>query len=841
MAEEECGNDGTQLDVDFDDESASSHDATLTEHLDSDVGQQDLTGFSQTQLVADDTAREVELAPPNNSTSTQAGGEGKGAAAASTGVKQSTEPVHTTAPNRCAGGVGNSGKDAGGGRAAHEKHSPVLKLTEMNVFAAVALADQQQVTERADEGRRNGASYGGARAEYYVGKGEGDANAVQRRRPVVQAEGGRGSDEALAGRCADDGRDSDGIVDGEGEEKEQTEVDIRCETQPTQADSPHAPSPLVAAAVAGQGKPAAAETDSRYPGSLDLRLPSSDSRTSCRGQTATSESATSPSTGGGRGEGVVGSSLGLSQLRVASLSAGSPNSGDAGGRRPPSPPRRTGQGSGVFLAGGTSTVGGVASAAGLSPSEGKKSSPSSPPLNANLSRDRMPNTKSEERVPSPHSASATWSTLSNVVGPRTPAADSATAAVVASGRTRDSQDAEETEGFGDKISAGGGDVSPASPGTSVGFLSSAEPSATAVGAFARSLSSPQPLPSGWLDDQLTAAAAKTAPSATARQAGVEDEEGGRERKGKRRLPAGAHATNENTAVNRPVASKPVAAPVTQVRKKPSPGKVVPGPGGWIQTKSSSFKGGDAYAAASGGGGGARANALDCEQDDDNLGTQRGLASQNILAIGVPQERRVRGPHLQQPRVADDPEQQNQWAQSRQEEHEEVETPAGMSPALNTQDINPDDFSQIQKDCSQDRRELECLLDQAIAEGQHGGGTKERGNGKVPLSPSCPFPLDGNGGESGTNAGLGGVAPSVHSDSQSLDGDGGGGGGGSGGRGLGATPGKRKKMRASVAAAAGGEGMPGSGTARRGAASRTPGAYLGGSGSKLSAKKRTMPW
>ncbi|CAN0497435.1 unnamed protein product, partial [Ectocarpus sp. 8 AP-2014] len=319
-------------------------------------------------------------------------------------------------------------------------------------------------------------------------------------------------------------------------------------------------------------------------------------------------------------------------------------------------------------------------------------------------------------------------------------------------------------------------------GTSSGFLSSAEPSAKAARARAAlplssSSSSPHPLPEGWLDEELDVAA-PAAPATAEPQAKPP-----KSKKSVRR----EHATKGKGAGASTLAA---AAPVKQAPpKKPSPTKAVAGRGGWIRTKV---------------GGNASVPRASASQDDDNglaaaLDAREGSVSQNILAIGVPEERRVVGAAAGAGATAE----MDEDGDDGDEDEDMFLTGIGGT-TVDSQEFKADDFSQIRKGCSQEKNEFDRLLDDEIAGAAATGQDREG-----------PKQGTGDGGEELPPASNGGGA---------------------------STSSKRKRMRVSSQAAEGAGGGSGGGAAgRKGASgSRTPGAYMGASASLSSSKKRALP-
>ncbi|CAM9417391.1 unnamed protein product, partial [Scytosiphon promiscuus] len=321
-------------------------------------------------------------------------------------------------------------------------------------------------------------------------------------------------------------------------------------------------------------------------------------------------------------------------------------------------------------------------------------------------------------------------------------------------------------GQGSGVSLSGGVVTAANGGSSSGFLSSAAPSAKASRArAASSLSSPQRVPQGWLDDQLDAAAAAAAPTE-----GASATPPNRVRR--------QHTTKGNGG------SAPThagAAPVARaLPKKPSPAKTaVAVSGGWIRTKGSPSKARHPRTAVAEG---ERAGAPD---------TQEGSVAQSILAIGVPLERRVAAPP--RPRSRD------------------AIAVGVVRGTVNSQELRPNEFSQIRKGCSQQDYDFERMMDAEIAaaaaSGQDCEHAGEGGGYETDELPSPPHRRRNGGGDVVTS--------------------------------------ERKKMRSSAHALAvgGGSGSSirasrGSGSGKGAIGSRTPGAYMRRPPIKSSTKKRT---
>lgn len=357
-------------------------------------------------------------------------------------------------------------------------------------------------------------------------------------------------------------------------------------------------------------------------------------------------------------------------------------------------------------------------------------------------------------------------------------------------------------GHGSGLFLSGGVATAVNGGGSSGFLSSAEPSAKAARArAATSMSSPHPVPRGWLDDQLKAAGAELAGGAKAA------------------LRTSARRQHESKGNGGGASMHESAAPVVQtlpkkaqaLPKKPSPAKAAAGSGGWIRTKGSPSKGRHAQ------------QARDVAAEDQRAGapdTQEGSVAQSILAIGVPHERRVVDPPHPRPTdtirggaggagaaaaAADDDD-----VEEEEDEDEETEMSAVgiIQGTVNSQELKPNEFSQIRKGCSQQDHDFERMMDAEIAAAaasqQNAECAGERGGDETEGFAS-PAP--------GGRYGGGDVVSS-----------------------------KRKKMRSSAhaAAAAGGGGTAeasrGGGPGNGVTGSRTPGAYMRLS-SKRSAKNR----
>lgn len=354
-----------------------------------------------------------------------------------------------------------------------------------------------------------------------------------------------------------------------------------------------------------------------------------------------------------------------------------------------------------------------------------------------------------------------------------------------------------------------GAVASGDGGTGSGFLSSAEPASKAAKARATAsfLSSPHPLPRGWLDDQLNAAGAAVTDGAKAEPQKLQRVQQQQQQPSARKP---RKTANGGTAM---VAE---ALPQRKLLNK----VVVAGPGGWIRTKCSPSKGGNAplpaaAAAASAAGGGV-------DEYAPTLGAQQRSISQSILAIGVPHERRVVEPPQSRPtRAAVPVAGDHSDSDQEEDEDEDGENPVGgvVGGTVNSQELRAKEFSQIRKGCSQEKDEFERMMDAAIA------GAAE-------------------GTETDVQSGALGRGSSQQSEHKSQDVDGGCGSRESGRGGGDGIHVKRKKMRASAQAAAGGgaeETPRGGGVGRKGATiSRTPGAYIGGAGTKSTIKKRAVP-
>lgn len=799
---------GTQIDGASDVGSSMdiNSDRTITE-VDEDE-QQDLSGFSQTQLVSGDTALELDEEPLGEALPAEAAAAAgeqerrEGDTPAVTDSLKLSDP-HVAAiadeaefrspddPSKGGGGDGGGRGGGSGGSAADsasQPYPPLLRLTEVAENTRGATARRRPITRVAPSALT--------------------AIGASNVRPDMRTELKR-SDAAAAVAAGRDLQETIDLARAGGQRSEQAAAaPVEGETQPTQVDSPEATS-----------APDSGSPEQCVPSANDGRRPSPTRYDGTRGARSAGEAPEDLSSE---------PRSRMSQRRKGTLSPRSQRSVAAAERRPRSLLRRTGQGSGVFLSLGASA-----------PANGTAT-----PLGGNSDM---------------QASSTTASTLSAIPASHRPSGNPL----------------EQAGGARDDTPSAGGHLTPASRGTTTSFLSSAEASVRApAGGVSKTLSSPQSSPPGWLHEQVIAATAvagvAAAPAVVSRQVGVRGRVGERRHasKGKGRRAAGATggARKKDGAVRAAAAATEGSR---QEPKRPSPAKAVPGPGGWIQAKSS--KGGSAPAVAGGGGRSGRAHAAapDDEHDVDDSETQDASVSQNILAIGVPQERRVRGPPppLPLPMTMPMPTPLNTspadaavdtagaaqnvredgGSQSGEEEEEEwLGTPAGIRAALNTQDITPDDFSQIRKDCSQGKKEVDRLLEQALAGvsgiedegGSSGGGG---GGGKYPSSQLDPPPLDRSKVENGAASGRQEGSPPAGLRSQAPD-------GGSGGHGHASVSGKRKKMTASVPTVqrckrevpggVGGGGGRGDGAGAGGAArSRTPGAYVGGSGSKSSAKKR----
>eukprot|EP00752_Nemacystus_decipiens_P016548 g14790.t1 len=356
--------------------------------------------------------------------------------------------------------------------------------------------------------------------------------------------------------------------------------------------------------------------------------------------------------------------------------------------------------------------------------------------------------------------------------------------------------------------AGGADAASGDLGTSSGFLSSAEPSARAARAPAATSLSPHPLPPGWLDDQPNADRATST-------------EGGQAQA----RPTASAQRDDNRASTAPVpaANKGAATPVPRtLSKRPSPAKAATDVAGWIRTRSSPPKGKGRKAPPVAAAG---ADAAENDKDGELAtapDTAEGSVSQSILAIGVPDERRVLEPPRSRPTAAGGAATTVagvDQGEDEDKEDDEVEMLAAATTGgtVNSQDLRAHDFSQLGKGCSQDKDEFNRLMDEVLA----GAAAESGAAGALPDAldeASRPRP------ESGSQGGYGG---------------------GSGDTGRGGGGGKRKKMKASGNVATGGGGTAktprGGAMGRKGAGgSRTPGAYMGGLAVKSSTKKRAAP-
>lgn len=203
----------------------------------------------------------------------------------------------------------------------------------------------------------------------------------------------------------------------------------------------------------------------------------------------------------------------------------------------------------------------------------------------------------------------------------------------------------------------------------------------------------------------------------------------------------------------------------------------------------------------------------CGDEDGEQGDRGGCGassttSQNILAIGVPNDRLVSGPLPCDPALsaADEGHRSEGYGEECDVEGlgGKLAEILGATPtALDTQDINPGNSSQVLEDCSQQRRKTDRDLDEAIAAAQSDG------------APAAPFTVAPAGDLSGD------VDPSSPTDKKGAVN----GGGGASNECLRA----RKMGMGTCTGATGGRGrmMP-----------RTPSTYLGSASSKSSTKKST---
>lgn len=224
----------------------------------------------------------------------------------------------------------------------------------------------------------------------------------------------------------------------------------------------------------------------------------------------------------------------------------------------------------------------------------------------------------------------------------------------------------------------------------------------------------------------------------------------------------------------------------------------PNSNGWMQRRN--------YASYEIRGGG-------CGDDDDEQGDRSSFGassttSQNILAIGVPNDRLVSGPPPCDPvlSAADEGHRSEGYGEECDVEglgENEEQTLVATPTALDTQDINPGNSSQVLEDCSQQRRKTDRDLDEAIAAAQSEG---------APAAPSTAAPARELSGD---------VDPSSQGDKKGAVNE----RGGASSECLRA----HKTGKGTCMGATGGRGrmMP-----------RTPSAYLGSASSKSSTKKIT---
>lgn len=311
-------------------------------------------------------------------------------------------------------------------------------------------------------------------------------------------------------------------------------------------------------------------------------------------------------------------------------------------RRPLSPPRRTGQGSGVFLASRHDEA--------LSPRSIQATA-----LGSGVGS------------PSPHAASRASSTvrlrtLAGVSGqveavPSSPSLDGVKIAPNPGGKslldeqqmvtpgttqpldkptgTRRSPSAQHASTHRTAPAPADQAAAPASRGSddSSGFLSSAEPPARGRSWAARerrapSTSSSEPVPSGWFERQLAAPDQETP---THPGHGTVEPEAARVAASRSNGGAGAGPSASPTKAAKDGASVPgkgtpvVSPPSAGAFGRKSPAKPTAGPDGWIQTRGSRDEGIAASAADQGG-------------RESSTGGES--SSQDILALGVPPERRA---------------------------------------------------------------------------------------------------------------------------------------------------------------------------------------------------------
>lgn len=223
--------------------------------------------------------------------------------------------------------------------------------------------------------------------------------------------------------------------------------------------------------------------------------------------------------------------------------------------------------------------------------------------------------------------------------------------------------------------------------------------------------------------------------------------------------------------------------------------------GWMQRRSYAYDG--IRSGGCGDEGGDRHDRRSCGASS--------TTSQNILAIGVPNYRLVSGPPPCDPALsaADEGHRSEGYGEEcdveglgENEEHL-LETLGATPTALDTQDINPGNSSQVVKDCSQQRRKTDRDLDEAIAAAQSEG------------APAATF----------TAAPAGGLTCDVGPSSPAGK--------------EGAVNGRGSASNECPRARKTGKGTPMGATSRRGRMmSRTPSAYLGSATSKSSTKKST---
>lgn len=767
---------GTQAEGD-EDEAVSNSDGelTVTENLDGDgdvdgdMGDQDLTGFTQTEVDVDLAGHTTSKRHSDESMDNrEQHGETKDA-------EEESERKSDIAEEERRPESSVENKAALAGESAHEPCIAPAAALESGPHNQAELVDQRFKSRKiADSSRRDG---GGANRQDKLGELRERADIIER---SAQDEGGRNTAVSAA-------------------------VMRRGDMSPTNVEaskSSYPGSPAGACATAG---------DCDFTESLNLDLPSSASPSFphengavCGGESGKSWEGRECREGRDR----ASPSAETSKSTRRAVGAVPPGGTAEDRKRPHSPLRRSGMGSGSFLSRAASSV---TDASGVH-------------LTSEL----------EARVASTLSAD---DETSKPDAGRAAVAFDDTESVVAEDPAMSHR--EETRGLRDESSTAtsGRDVIRASQMTSAGFMTSADPSAKPKETVTRPLPSPlRTFPRGSIDDDQGDAA-----KLAVKKVGVRDEVGVRDGE---RGPSRLEKNNASPASAVGILSKKtesaVATSGAPTSRRPSPAKDKAGQGDWIQTKSSSSR--DGAVAALNGVKNRGRGADDCKRGEsgNRVETQDATVSQNILAVGVPHGLRVSDPTRDaSDGIGEEVDGSSQLypdeGTRKDEGDQDVETTDAILSAVNTQDINASNASQIRKKCSQNEKDIERMLLENITTNDFYDGGEASGGSPDEETPSSQLSLDSTRkakAQDSTAAlrdGLSGSRP-VRQGSDRGDGGDGGGDGFKGG--------KRKTVRpASPAAALRHGGNLDRSSARKGAASRTPGACLGASTSKSNAKKR----